>query len=331
MRIDKKIINTFIVMLLSGITMNMFAENRFYIEDFSIEPEETKEVGIILDNDVDFAAFQADVILPEGLAFADMRTAAEISKGKPAYYFTLTERKDDHSISSAEIGGDPQSRRIISSSGNNWIFYSAADVGTAVLVNFKVKASSDFAGTAVIQLDNIIFTQADETQYDLESTEATVTGPEWEAPTGVELTVTSALHGSMVFIVENGKTQSLKLLPDDGYMLHSLTLNGVDVKGSIIENYYTTPALTEAATLNVVFEIVTGVTEVVNSDRVRVTAANGYIKVNGTVAGEQVHLYTSNGVLVNSAISNGDEIEFEANAGEIYIVKTLNHIVKVMM
>ena len=317
--------------LFCGITMNLSTENRFFIEDFSIEAGETKTVEIILENSVDFAAFQADIILPSGLEFADLRTQAEINKNKAAYYFKLTDRADDHSISSAEIDANPQHRRIISSSGNNWTYYSAEDAGTAALVTFKVKASSKFIGTATISIFDIIFTQADETQYDLESTLTTVTGPEWEEPTGVELTVVSPLHGSLIFFVESGKAQSIKLIPDEGYALHTLSFNGTDVKEDIIEGYYTTPALTAPATLNVAFEIVVGADEVVASDRVRVTANDGRIIVDGTVYGELVNLYTDSGMQVNSVYSNGDRIEFEAMEGKVYIVKTLNRTVKVMM
>ena len=321
----------FVVMLLCGITAEVSAENRFYIEDFTIENGQTKTLEIILDNSVDFAAFQADIILPSGLEFVDLRTTTEINKNKPAYYFLLTNRKDDHSISSAEIEANPQHRRIISSSGNNWTYYSAEDAGTAALVTFKVKATNKFIGTATISIENIIFTQADETQYDLESTLTTVTGPEWKEPTGVKLTVTSAFHGALSFIVEEGKTQSILFTPEENYAIHSVTFNGEEVKESLVENYYTTPVLTQDSELYVAFEIVVGVTEVVNSDRVKVLATNGYIKVLNTVSGEMVNIYTSNGVLVNSVISDGYDLEFEANAGEVYIVKTDNRIVKVMM
>ena len=50
---------------------NMTAENKFFIEDFSIEAGETKEIEICLTNDVAFSGFQADIYLPEGLTFLE--------------------------------------------------------------------------------------------------------------------------------------------------------------------------------------------------------------------------------------------------------------------
>lgn len=94
---------------------------------------------------------------------------------------------------------------------------------------------------------------------------------------------------------------------------------------------YVTPTITEASTLYVAFEIAAGVEEVINSDRVKVTAFAGWINVNGTIPGELVNVYTTDGVLVKSTVSERDLLEFEAENGVVYIVKTNNHIVKVMM
>ena len=47
--------------------MGVTAQDRFYIENFNIEPGETKIVEIQLDNVTTFSAIQADIFLPEGL------------------------------------------------------------------------------------------------------------------------------------------------------------------------------------------------------------------------------------------------------------------------
>lgn len=67
-----------------GASLCANAENKFYIDDFSIEAGETKEIAINLDNDVLFSCFQADIYLPEGLT---------VYQEDGEYIFDLSDRK----------------------------------------------------------------------------------------------------------------------------------------------------------------------------------------------------------------------------------------------
>ena len=60
------------------------ATDRFYIEDFSIAPGETRTVSILLDNEAAYTAFQTDIYMPNGLTI-------EMEDGD--YIFDLTDRK----------------------------------------------------------------------------------------------------------------------------------------------------------------------------------------------------------------------------------------------
>lgn len=120
------------------------ANDRFYIEDFNINPGETLTVSILLDNEAEYTAFQCDLYLPEGLS---------VEQEDGDYIFDLTNRKGrDHMITSqAQADG---SIRVISYSpsikpysGNN-----------GALVIFNLAASSDFEGPATILLKNTLFT-----------------------------------------------------------------------------------------------------------------------------------------------------------------------------
>lgn len=308
------------VSILSGSAVSM-AVDRCYIEDFSIEAGETKELSIILENDFDCCAFQISITLPEGLSFVDYRTTAEINKGKEAYYVKLSERKVDHTIA-AKLSGNVL--EMLASSLNNYTFYSGEGVGVTdgAIAYVKVLASEDFVGTAEIALGIMKFGSPDESKHTLEPTTTIVSEPSAE-PDGIPLTLQMAnSKGEVNMYVTEGSVQAFKFVADEGYVLHSVTFNGTDVTESVNSyNVYRTPAITEASTLNVTFEVATGVEEVVSSDRVKVTASNGVIRVNGTVSGENVGLYTSTGVQVNFVVSNGDKIEFTATPGTVYIVK----------
>ena len=185
---------------------------------------------------------------------------------------------------------------------------------------------SDFSAYVYVPYESIY-------DYAKDATWSKFTINDLEKPQGALLQINAAnSNGTIKMYIPDNASYSYMFEPENNYRLHSVTFNGEDVTEEINERgIYTSPIIVEDATLNVTFEILTGLEEVVAADRVRVTAVNGYIIINGTIVGEQVHLYTSNGVLLNSAVSNGDEIKFEAKAGEIYIIKTLNRIVKVLM
>ena len=133
------------------------ATDRFYIEDFSIAPGETRTVSILLDNETEYSAFQSDVYLPEGFT---------------ATNFALTDRKNsNHTLTATALpdGGIrllSYSLKLKTYSGNS-----------GALVTFDVTASEDFADPATIHLKNTIFTTAEGIEVALDDEECTVTIP----------------------------------------------------------------------------------------------------------------------------------------------------------
>ena len=114
------------------------ASDRFYLENFSIAAGETRTVGILLDNEAVYTAFQADLYLPEGL------TATNI---------TLTDREDaSHTLSLSNLpdGG----KRLLSYS----IRVKPYSENSGALVTMDITASGNWMGPATIALHNIIFT-----------------------------------------------------------------------------------------------------------------------------------------------------------------------------
>lgn len=57
--------------------------------------------------------------------------------------------------------------------------------------------------------------------------------------------------------VEYNATQSFTITPNNGYEVNTATYNGSDIKSSIVNNVYTTPAVTSNGTLNVTFKLKT--------------------------------------------------------------------------
>ena len=114
------------------------ATDRFYIEDFTINPGETITVSIQLDNEVSYTAFQSDLFMPEGLT---------------ATNFALTDRKNSNHTFTATILPDGGIRLLSYS-----LKLKTYSDNSGALVTFDVTSSEDFEGDASIRLTGTIFT-----------------------------------------------------------------------------------------------------------------------------------------------------------------------------
>lgn len=132
------------IILVVAASFQLVANDRFYIEDFSINPGENQMVNIILENAEDYTAFQADIYLPFGL---------DIVKEEGDYLIDLTDRKGSDHIISSKLHSDGAIRIMSYSMGVK--SYSGNDGG---LVTMTIAAGLDFTAPASIILKNILFT-----------------------------------------------------------------------------------------------------------------------------------------------------------------------------
>ena len=127
-------------MIVAIVALGAAAADRFYIEDFTVAPGETRTVSIMLDNETAYTAFQSDIYLPEGLT---------------ATNFALTNRKNSNHTFTATVLPDggirllSYSLKLKTYSGNS-----------GALVTFDVTAGDDFSGNATIMLRGTVFTTA---------------------------------------------------------------------------------------------------------------------------------------------------------------------------
>ena len=165
-------------------SLSAVAENRFYIPDLNMVPGETIDVSIMLDNDVtDFSSFQADIWLPEGLEFVQQYD----EEYEEYYIFSLTARAHKRMSIASAIQSDGTMRLMLTQSLGTSIQTISGTSGA--LVTFKLKAADNTSGTKYIMLQNIVFTTASSTQYDIENcmTKVTINVP----ATGISLNKTS--------------------------------------------------------------------------------------------------------------------------------------------
>lgn len=150
----KKTIILFAAMV---VALGAAATDRFYIEDFTISPGETRTVSIMLDNEMAYTAFQSDLYLPDRLT---------------ATNFALTDRKNANHTITATVLPDGGIRLL--SYSLNIKTYSG---NTGALVTFNVTASEDFEGPVVITLRNTLFTTETGVEVPFDDEECSVTQP----------------------------------------------------------------------------------------------------------------------------------------------------------
>ena len=131
----KKTIILFAAMV---VALGAAAADRFYIEDFTIFPGETRTVSILLDNEAEYTAFQSDLYLPEGLTAAN---------------FALTDRKNANHTLTATVLPD-EGIRLLSYS----LQLKTYSGNSGALVTFDLTASNDFEGEATVALRSTLFT-----------------------------------------------------------------------------------------------------------------------------------------------------------------------------
>lgn len=134
-----------LISLTVGIVVALWcaATDRFYIEDFTISPGETLTIGILLDNEMEYTAFQSDIYLPEGLS---------VEKDGDYFVFDLSDRKARSHVLSTAVQKDGATRLLCYSSS-----VSPFKGSSGALVYMNVIASDDFVGPKTILIKNTRF------------------------------------------------------------------------------------------------------------------------------------------------------------------------------
>lgn len=136
------------------------AQDRLEIQDFSFDLGETKTLAVDLINEVEYTAFQFDVMLPEG--FGIVTTINEDDEEVLDITLDANRKKSTHVLTYDMLS--PGKIRIAAYSSKNAGFKN----NSGTLVNITVKASEDMAaGNYVIKLTNIKFADSEANGYPL--------------------------------------------------------------------------------------------------------------------------------------------------------------------
>ncbi len=136
-------VKRFLIFSMMECALLVCAADRFYIEDFTLAPGKTVVASLLLNNDVQYTAFQADVYLPQELS---------VNNDNGMYGFALTDRKGNHLLSASRLpdGGI----RLLSYSVDLQPYRN----NDGPLLTVPITASDDFEGSVTIELKNVLFT-----------------------------------------------------------------------------------------------------------------------------------------------------------------------------
>lgn len=124
-------------------------------------------------------------------------------------------------------------------------------------------------------------------------------------------------NGSFAIDVTGLETLRLKISPDSGYVLHSLTVDGVTQSIDAENDILLLPAPAQTAELNAVFEqAVTTETHHIASDNIEVKVSGRQVRIQGMKAGDRATIYTLAGVQVRTAANETFEL-----AEGVYVIR----------
>ncbi len=146
------------------------------------------------------------------------------------------------------------------------------------------------------------------------------------------LTLRTSAQGSVKQTVAYGSRYTLQIVPETGYIVHSITFNGEDITESMLaDGTLLTPAISGDAILSVAFEEgSTGITNA-RADALRVLPGNGYVTVMGLTTGTVITAYTADGVLVTKRVASADTERMVLPTGKVYIIQAEGRSVKVRL
>ena len=144
------------------------------------------------------------------------------------------------------------------------------------------------------------------------------------------MTIRQGEGGTIKQKVNIGETYRYDIIPDAGWLLHSVTFNNEDVTMQLVDGTYTTPAMTENGVLSIVYEQEGSDVRVVDANSVKVTGdSKGNIRISNLNIGETVSIYSMKGDLIHQFYANRGNEYLQMNTHGVYVIKVGNRSFKI--
>lgn len=143
------------------------------------------------------------------------------------------------------------------------------------------------------------------------------------------LTIKQADNGSVKVQVSKGSVYTFIIAPDNGWNVHSVTFNNMDVTSQLSsDGSFTTPTIDSNSTLSVVYEQVSSAVNAIKSSEVKVQATSDGIRVVDANMGDTIRIYTYDGLQQHSVKVDEQIIDVPLTKHDVYIVKVGDKTVK---
>jgi len=146
----------------------------------------------------------------------------------------------------------------------------------------------------------------------------------------VTLTIKQAESGSVSTKVRKGSVYEMTINVEDGWKLHSVTLNDEDYTEKLsADGKLTTPELTTDSRLSVVYEQDAPTqSRLLSASKVTIQATSQGARVKNAAAGETIYVYSEDGVLQKTVCTTGTETDIPLERDGLYIIKVEDLVVK---
>lgn len=147
------------------------------------------------------------------------------------------------------------------------------------------------------------------------------------------LTIKQADNGSISTKVKKGTSYTFTIHVEEGWKIHSVTLNNEDVTSQLNEQLtFTTPAINENAILTIVYEKEgeSRIDEDGNS-AIKIQGASFGVRITDPNMGDQIRIYTMDGVLLESAKVEKEITDITLDNNKVYIIKVGTKTVKLSL
>lgn len=141
------------------------------------------------------------------------------------------------------------------------------------------------------------------------------------------LTIKGYESHALTHYYNEGTKAKIEIIPEDGWKLYTLAFNGEDVTNKVVDNTYTTPALTGLNSIELVMksDAITSVDQVVDVQRVVSFRKYGNIvKILDLEAGETISIYNADG----TCEYQGENHTVTLPNNNVYILRTQNETLK---
>ena len=249
----KRFIQTVLMLMLVGVAYS--ANNRLKVQDVSIKPGETRTLNIELENESsNLMGWQCDITLPTGFSL-------ELNKkNKPIVKLGDRFSTTEHTASSSVLSNGSY-RIVVTSLDGDAI---PENSGTIFSVNLKADASVTASATLQGTISKIEFNTQDNQKLVFNDVPIGI-NIDGGTPLDYNLSITSSGNGhvtcsgynikdnTQTITINEGSSVLLSFVPDNGYRLASLKVDGVDVISEITNDKYEISSISKNTSIIAVF------------------------------------------------------------------------------